>query len=62
MGCIPTKTLVRSAKVIYTAHRREEFGLRISTPEIDGSGIRARKDVIANLISSTYMKRLDFYF
>ncbi len=52
MGCIPTKTLVGSAKAIHTARRGAEFGFRTSEVEVDWPRIRARKDaVVASVIS-----------
>ncbi len=52
MGCIPTKTLVGSAKAIQTARRGTEFGFRISEIEVDWPRIRARKDaVVASVVT-----------
>ena len=59
MGCIPTKTLVGSAKAIQTAQRGEEFGFRTSSPEIDWSRIRARKDAIVDSIVSSNERFLE---
>ncbi len=52
MGCIPTKTLVGSAKAIHTARRGEEFGFRASGIEVDWPRIRARKDAVVGSIVS----------
>ncbi len=52
MGCIPTKTLVGSAKAIHTARRGAEFGFRASGLEINWPRIRERKDTIVNSIVS----------
>lgn len=52
MGCIPTKTLVGSAKAIHTARRGAEFGFRASGVEVDWTRVRARKDqVVASIVS-----------
>ena len=52
MGCIPTKTLVGSAKAIHTARRGAEFGFRASSVEVDWTRVRARKDqVVASIVS-----------
>ncbi len=52
MGCIPTKTLVGSAKAIHTARRGEEFGFRATEVEVDWPRIRARKDaIVASIVS-----------
>ncbi len=52
MGCIPTKTLVGSAKAIHTARRGEEFGFRTSEVQVDWPRIRARKDAVVQSIVS----------
>ncbi len=53
VGCIPTKTLVGSAKAIQLARRGEEFGFHLSGLEVDWPRIRARKDaVVASVVSS----------
>ncbi len=52
MGCIPTKTLVGSAKAIHTTRRGGEFGFRVSDIEVDWPRIRARKDaVVASVVT-----------
>lgn len=51
-GCIPTKTLCRSAEVMLTARKAAEFGVCINAPEVDFSVVAARKDaVVAELRS-----------
>ncbi len=52
MGCIPTKTLVGSAKAIHTARRGAEFGFRASGIEVDWPRIRARKDTVVGSVVS----------
>lgn len=48
VGCIPTKTLVGSARVAYLAGRAEEFGVVIDAPvAVDMVRIKARKDEVA---------------
>lgn len=59
MGCIPTKTLVGSAKAIQLAQRGEEFGFRISDLEVDWPRIRERKDAIVSGIVSGIERSLD---
>ena len=52
MGCIPTKTLVGSAKAIHTARRGAEFGFRVADVEVDWPRIRARKNaVVASVVA-----------
>ena len=48
VGCIPTKTLVGSARVAHLARRAEEFGVIIDAPVgADMARIKARKDEVA---------------
>lgn len=49
-GCIPTKTLIRSAEIIDIAKRSKEFGIEIPSFNINYTTIKKRKDdVIATL-------------
>jgi pyruvate/2-oxoglutarate dehydrogenase complex dihydrolipoamide dehydrogenase (E3) component len=43
-GCIPTKTLVASAKAIHTARRGADFGFSIQSLNVDMRAVKARKD------------------
>ncbi len=46
-GCIPTKTLIASARVAHMARRAAEFGVLIDSPvRVDMARVRARKDLI----------------
>jgi len=45
-GCIPTKTLVASARVAYMARRAAEFGVNIGDVTVDMKKVKARKDAI----------------
>ena len=46
-GCIPTKTLVASARVAYMARRAAEFGVNTGGPiSVDMKKVKARKDEI----------------
>ncbi|MBI2681451.1 MAG: FAD-containing oxidoreductase [Candidatus Solibacter usitatus] len=46
-GCIPTKTLVASARVAHAAFRASEFGVMLSAPAaVDMKKVKARKDAI----------------
>ena len=45
-GCIPTKTLVASARVAYMARRGAEFGVNTGTISVDMKRVKARKDEI----------------
>ncbi|MGI9407665.1 MAG: FAD-containing oxidoreductase [Hyphomicrobiaceae bacterium] len=45
VGCIPTKTLVASARAAYMARRGEEFGVMFDGPvSVDMKKVKARKD------------------
>src|SRR5580692_10380877 len=47
-GCIPTKTLVASARVAYLARRAGDFGVEIGGPiSMNMKRVKARKDEIA---------------
>src|SRR5437867_7108506 len=43
-GCIPTKTLVASARAVHMARRGAEFGFSSSAIETDMRAVKARKD------------------
>lgn len=46
-GCIPTKTLVASARVAHVARRAAEFGVQVAGPVgVDMKRVKARKDEI----------------
>ena len=44
VGCIPTKTLVASARAVHMARRGAEYGFSSGKIEIDMRAVRARKD------------------
>ena len=46
VGCVPTKTLVASARAIRQAQRGAEFGFDIGKLEVDMGRVKARKDGI----------------
>src|SRR5271165_5209823 len=47
VGCIPTKTLIASARAAHMARRGADFGVVIDTPiRIDMARVKARKDAI----------------
>ncbi|HXR58671.1 MAG TPA: FAD-containing oxidoreductase [Burkholderiales bacterium] len=43
-GCIPTKTLVASARAVHTARRGAEYGFSSAKVELDMRAVKARKD------------------
>lgn len=49
VGCVPTKTLVASARAAYIARRAADFGVRIGGPVgVDMAKVKARKDEIVD--------------
>ena len=45
-GCIPTKTMVASARAMHLARRGEEFGFSSGAVRVDMAGVMARKNAI----------------
>lgn len=43
VACIPTKTMVQSAKVAELARRAAEYGIRVNVQAVDPEGVRQRK-------------------
>lgn len=43
-GCIPTKTLVASARAVHVARRGAEFGFSAGEVKVDMAAVKARKD------------------
>jgi pyruvate/2-oxoglutarate dehydrogenase complex dihydrolipoamide dehydrogenase (E3) component len=49
-GCIPTKTLIASARAAHVARRAAEFGVMIEGPvRVDMKAVKARKDAIVKV-------------
>jgi pyruvate/2-oxoglutarate dehydrogenase complex dihydrolipoamide dehydrogenase (E3) component len=48
VGCVPTKTLVASARAIHLARRGAEFGFDAGTIRVEMARIKARKDGIVD--------------
>ena len=46
VGCVPTKTLVASARAIHVARRGAEFGFSSGDIRVDMARVKARKDAI----------------
>ncbi len=62
-GCIPTKTMVASARAAYTARRVAEYGVRIDGDiTVDMAQVKARKDAVvrrSNEGVEKWMRTLD---
>jgi pyruvate/2-oxoglutarate dehydrogenase complex dihydrolipoamide dehydrogenase (E3) component len=46
VGCIPTKTLVASARAIHTARRGADYGFSIGKLDVDMRAVKQRKDAV----------------
>src|SRR3954470_1875049 len=44
VGCIPTKTLVASARAIHVARRGAEYGFSVENLKVDMPAVKGRKD------------------
>src|SRR5438445_4295424 len=55
VGCIPSKALLHAAHVIHAAHEAAEFGLTFAKPNIDLDKLRAKKDKITDMMSSSLL-------
>jgi pyruvate/2-oxoglutarate dehydrogenase complex dihydrolipoamide dehydrogenase (E3) component len=47
-GCVPTKSLVASARVAHMARRAADFGVSAGPVSVDMQRVKARKDSIVN--------------
>src|SRR5688572_4996776 len=51
VACIPTKTMVKSAKAAALARRAAEFGIRLAFDRVDPSGVRDwKRNVVAKMV------------
>ncbi len=51
-GCIPTKTILRTAHIALDTRRADAFGLHVAPARVDVDALRQRKDaVVADLVS-----------
>jgi len=50
-GCISTKTLLYSAKVLQAYREAEDYGIKIKKPEIDFKQIQKRKSEVVSLLT-----------
>src|SRR5712691_4619048 len=56
VGCIPTKTLVASARAVHTARRGAEYGFSAEKIETDMQAVKARKDGVVKYSSDGLAK------
>jgi len=45
-GCIPTKTLVASARAVHMVRRAADFGVTVGPSSVDMAAVKARKDAV----------------
>ena len=57
-GCIPTKTLLHSAKIYDYAKHSEEYGVKFSGAAINHEAVVSRKDRVVNMLVSGVASRL----
>ncbi|MFA4989982.1 MAG: dihydrolipoyl dehydrogenase [Candidatus Omnitrophota bacterium] len=63
LGCIPTKTLIQSAKVFNLVQKSADFGINVSGPTVDFLKIQERKDRIIQQLRSgmqQMLKNIDY--
>ncbi|MFA5150302.1 MAG: dihydrolipoyl dehydrogenase [Candidatus Omnitrophota bacterium] len=58
LGCIPTKTLIQSAKVFNLVKKSSDFGINVSGPTVDFLKIQERKDRIIQQLRSGMQQML----
>lgn len=51
-GCMPTKTLLRSAEIAQLVRESDELGIRSSNPRVDWPAVRQRKDELVEEFAS----------
>jgi dihydrolipoamide dehydrogenase len=57
-GCVPSKTLIRSAKIAHYLHDAERYGLRNVTGEVDFAAVMQRvRDAIATIAPNDSIER-----
>ncbi|KTD18743.1 oxydoreductase [Legionella lansingensis] len=57
VACIPTKTLVQSAKVAHYCRIAQNYGVRAKLEPIDFKAVRARKDSVVNAMREANLKQ-----
>lgn len=57
-GCIPTKTLIASAKVLLTAKKSTRFGIQLDNLSLDWQAIQAKKDKVVLTLKAGMHSRL----
>lgn len=58
VGCVPTKTLVASARAVHVARRGSEFGFSAGAIQVDMARVKARKDALVHQSRNAVFKWL----
>jgi dihydrolipoamide dehydrogenase len=58
-GCVPTKTMLHSAKVAQLVREAKKFGIIVDTPKVDLEAIVKRKDNLVNKIRAGAYKQVE---
>lgn len=58
-GCIPTKTMIHSAKVAHLARRAADFGVETGPVRVDLAAVVARKDRVVSAVRSGSERAVD---
>lgn len=62
-GCIPTKTLIQSAKVFALAKKSATFGIESTAPQVNFFNVQERKEKVVSQLRSgmqSFLKGVDF--
>ncbi|MCW8408388.1 mercuric reductase [Legionella sp. PATHC035] len=57
VACIPTKTLVQSAKIAHYCRSASDYGLEATLAPVDFKAIRARKDAVVHAMREANLKQ-----
>jgi probable pyridine nucleotide-disulfide oxidoreductase len=68
VACIPTKTLIASARLVHSIRRPAEFGIKVEEVSLDWPAVKQRVEAVVsemralNLKNFTSLPGLDFIF
>lgn len=57
VACIPTKTLVQSAKMAHYCRKAKDYGLHVTLDPIDFKAVRTRKDAVVHNMREANLKQ-----
>ncbi|MDL2310458.1 dihydrolipoyl dehydrogenase [Peptostreptococcaceae bacterium OttesenSCG-928-C18] len=61
IGCIPTKTLWKTAELFEQVKESTDFGIKLENPSIDMAAVKARKDYVADRMNTGVNFLVDSY-